>query len=132
MLVFALVSLSLTTIALVIALAQPHLELPPGAVPTSLNDISIIETDLLEKPDQLSSYAAIKAFRARQGILRAELEGAQVLTGYALPDGTGTREGLDLRPRTLSDLPGAFWFQNIVGLVSALIGGWVLGLRPMD
>ena len=85
MLAFAFVSLGLSTIALTIALAQPHLDTPKGAVPVSLSGVTLPETDLVEKPDQLGCYDAIKTFSARRRTLRTELNALELLVEYALP-----------------------------------------------
>ncbi|QUJ76941.1 hypothetical protein KDD17_02485 [Sulfitobacter albidus] len=129
---FAALGALLSALSLVVALQQPQLDLPRGAIPLQINDLSYEDSDRYEEPDQLGSYAAIQRFNARQGAFRAQLEQDEVTLRYALPDGTERTETLTPRPRTLADLPFLFWFQNWVSMFSILIGGWVLGLRPQD
>jgi signal transduction histidine kinase len=127
-----ILGLSMMATAVWIALTQPHVDLPEGAVPTRIGGFVLLPSDLMEEPDQLGSFDAIRAFYTRQTLLRAELEGEFVDVVYGLPDGTSHSQSMPIRPRMISDLPGAFWFQNIVGLISLFFGGWVLGLRRED
>lgn len=124
--------LVMSTCAIWIAVSQPQIDLPKDAVPTRVGAVDIIASDLLEEPDQLGNFAAIKAFYARQSLLRDALAGDTVRVAYQLPDGTTAEQDFAVRERKLSDLPGAFWFQNAVGLISLFFGGWVLGLRRND
>ena len=61
-----MLGLALSLLSLLVALAQPHIDIPKNAVPVQIGDIEIIPSDLIEEPDQLGSYAAIEAFRDRQ------------------------------------------------------------------
>jgi hypothetical protein len=121
--------LFIVAIAVWTALIQPQIDLPDGAVPARIGTVALVPADLMEEPDQLGSFAAIRDFYARQTVLRTALEGEFVDIAYALPDGTTHAQSVPVRARTLADLPAAFWFQNIVGLISLAFGGWVLGLR---
>ncbi|MEQ6250172.1 ATP-binding protein [Sulfitobacter sp. HNIBRBA3233] len=132
LLVFATVSILMSAITVVIALKQPHLDIPPNAIVLSVNGETLTEVDRYEEPDQIGNYEQIKAFNARQGMLHAQLSQPQVTVTYALPGAQPVTETLAPRARMLGDLPFAFWFQNFVALFSMLIGGWVLGLRPHD
>lgn len=124
--------LAMAAVAIWIALSQPQVDFPADAVPTRVGDIDLIDTDLMEEPDQLGSFAAIRAFYARQDLLREQLEGDSVTVTLALADGSVKTERFEVRSRHFSDLPGAFWFQMMVGLISLFFGGWVLGLRRED
>lgn len=124
--------LGLALVAILVALAQPQVALPQGAVPLHIGTIELIETDRIEEPDQLSSYDAIRAFHTRQGAIRAELDSDAVKVIWRTPGGERATAILPVGPRHFSDLPFEFWFQIGVGTFSILIGGWVLGLRRAD
>jgi signal transduction histidine kinase len=128
----ALVGLLMTATTVWVAMSQPQIELPRGAVPTKVGDIEIIPSDLIEEPDQLGSYAAIQEFRARQTLIRDVLDQPEVNVSFVLPDGTEQTETVQVRARHLGDLHWTFWFQIGVGIVSLLIGGWVFSLRRED
>nr|WP_306263417.1 ATP-binding protein [Pararhizobium sp. IMCC3301] len=127
-----LLGIALSIASILVALSQPQLDLPVGAVPARVGDIEIIASDLVEEPDQLGSYAAIQEFRERQTLIRAELDRQQLSIRYLLPDGTIEQNNFQVRQRDLADLPWTFWFQLGVGLVSLFIGGWVISLRRDD
>lgn len=118
-------------LTVLIALRQPYLDLPPGAVPVQLADITLTDTDLLQEPDQLGNYQAIRAFMARQDMLATALHAESVDVSYRIGDMQASIT-LPPRNRTMADMPFAFWFQIGVGMVSLCIGGWVLGLRRED
>ena len=128
----ALFGLLMTATTVWVATSQPQIDLPLGAVPIKLGDIEIIPSDLIEEPDQLGSYAAIQEFRARQTIIREALNQPEVTVGFVLPDGTERTQTHQVRSRHFADLHWTFWFQIGVGLVSLLIGGWVISLRRED
>ncbi len=128
----AMLGLALSLLSLLVALAQPHIDIPKNAVPVQIGDIEIIPSDLIEEPDQLGSYAAIEAFRDRQTDIRAQLDQSQISATYMNAQGAQVAGTFDIRPRGLSDLPWTFWFQIAVGMISYLIGIWVLSLRPDD
>jgi signal transduction histidine kinase len=97
-----------------------------------LGEITLLPSDLIDEPDQLGSYRAIQEFRVRQSQIRAQLNQPQVFVRYAFADGTIGANDFDVRGRTVGDLPWEFWFQIGVGMVSLLIGGWVISLRRDD
>ena len=115
--------------SILVALAQPQVDLPRTAVPIAINTLEITATDRIDEPDQLGSNAAILAFRDRQTMIRAQLEQSPVDITYQLEDGTQRTESFEVRARQLSDLPWTYWFQIAVGLISLFIGGWIIGLR---
>ncbi len=124
--------LVMSAIALWIALSQPQVDLPEGAVPTRVGTVDLHPTDLMEEPDQLGSFAAIREFYARQDLIREQLNGTSVDMTLTLADGSEESDRFDIGRRHFYDLPGAFWFQMAVGLISLFFGGWVLGLRRED
>ncbi len=128
----AALGLAMALAAILVALAQPQIDLPKHAVVLRLGNVELRPTDLMEEPDHLGSYKAIQGFNARQSLLRAQLDADTVEASYALPDASRASGTFPIRTRTLSDLPVVFWFQIAVGLISILIGGWVLGLRRED
>ena len=123
--------LALALLAVVVALRQPYLDLPQDAVPVQLADILLIETDLIQEPDQLGNYEVIRAFHLRQDRLAAALHADTVDVIYRIGDQEHS-ETLSPHHRYMADLPFSFWFQIGVGMVSLCIGGWVLGLRRED
>ncbi len=127
-----LFGLLLTFVTVWIALSQPQIDLPEGAVPTRVGAVEVIASDLLEEPDLLGSYTAIQEFRARQTLIHGELNQPDVTVAYALPDGSQAEGTYPVRERHPRDLHWMFWFQIGVGLVSLFIGGWVISLRRND
>jgi signal transduction histidine kinase len=125
-------ALMMSTAATLTALTLPEVDLPPGAVPVVVGGTELIDTDRLEEPDQLGDFVKMRAFFGRQTVLAAALAQPEVTITYALPDGTTETETFAPRPRTLADLPFPFWFQQGVGLLALLVGGWVLGFRQTD
>ncbi|MEB8388948.1 hypothetical protein OO012_17100 [Rhodobacteraceae bacterium KMM 6894] len=123
--------LAMAFLTALVALRQPYLDLPPGAVPVQVADIPLTETDLIQEPDQLGNYDVIRAFHARQDVLADALRVDPVTVTYRL-DSVEHTETLSPHNRHMGDLPFAFWFQIGVGMVSLCIGGWVLGLRRED
>lgn len=124
-----MLGLAMSLASLLVALAQPQVDLPRTAVPVAINTLEITATDRIDEPDQLGSNAAILAFRDRQTMIRAQLEQSPVDITYQLEDGTRRIESFEVRARQLSDLPWTYWFQIAVGLISLFIGGWIIGLR---
>lgn len=119
-------------VTVLVALHQPQIDLPPGAVPVQVADITLNDSDLIHEPDQLGTRSAIQEFTRRQEQMATALREGAVSVTYSLPDGTQRTEVMVPRDRLLADLPMAFWFQVAVGMVSLFIGGWVLGLRRAD
>lgn len=103
-----MLGLALSLLSLLVALAQPHIDIPKNAVPVQIGDIEIIPSDLIEEPDQLGSYAAIEAFRDRQTDIRAQLDQSQISATYMNAQGAQVAGTFDIRPRGLSDLPWTF------------------------
>ena len=127
-----ILGLAMSAFAVWVAVSQPHIDLPTGSVPTRVGSVEVVPTDLIEEPDQLGSWSAIRDFYDRQSLLRAELDAPTVDVEYVLLDGTVQSQTFEVRSRMIGDLPWVFWFQNIVGLISLFFGGWVLGLRGKD
>lgn len=130
--VAVLLALVLSGGAVLLATGGPYLDLPPGAVALRVGNIGLTATDLMEEPDQLGRFDAMQAFFDRQSLITAELARPQVDIAWVLPDGTRGAAVLAPRPRGLSDLPVLFWFQQGVGILALLVGGWVLSFRRHD
>lgn len=124
-----LVALMILASAVVFMTSRPHIDLPPGAELVSVNGIEIIPTDTIEEPDQLGTFALMRAFFDRQTQFAAELDAPSVMAGYRMPNGALSEEARPVRGTTLSDLPFVFWFQNAVGLFAMLAAAWVFSLR---
>lgn len=124
-----MLGLAMSLASILVALAQPQVDLPRDAVPVAINSIEITATDRVDEPDQLGSNEAILAFRDRQTVIRAQLDQSPVDITYQMADGTQRSESFEVRARQLSDLPWTYWFQIAVGLISLFIGGWIIGLR---
>ncbi len=133
--VFALLLVStgaILTVAMALGLSgfDGSSDAMPQALVTAGERTLITPADLIEEPDVLPERVAQIAFFSRQSDLALAMQapGAQVETR----DATGTVRLSDVRERTLGDLPFVFWFQVLIGVVSVLIGAWVVGLRPAD
>lgn len=90
-------------------------------------EIALTATDLIEEPDGLPMISDMRAFFRRQGELNAMFE-----SGPVILQTDRVQEGIELtaRPtRPVSDMPFTFWMQLTVGLVSCLLGAWVLSVR---
>jgi len=95
--------------------------------------LSLSSDDLIEEPDMHPGYAEWGAFYARQDALAAALRSGPVTLSFEGADGAARQQLLTPAPgRPLASLPAVFWFQLMVGAVGALVGAWVLGLRPAD
>lgn len=111
--------------------------LPAGSQLLSLQgrggpELPLSAEDLIEEPDLFPTYAAWGAFYARQDQLAAALRSGEVRIGFS-DGGVQRHEVLSVAPsRPLGSLPVVFWFQMLVGAVGALVGIWVLALRPAD
>lgn len=127
--VAALLAVLGPALAIWLVLMQPQLDLPHGAVPISIGGIELSATDLIEEPDMLAHFSLISAFYNRQTQLAQILREDSVATVWSLPDGSLAAASLAPRPGRMSDLPGAFWFQQGVGVLALLVGGWVVALR---
>lgn len=94
--------------------------------------VALQALDLTKEPDLLPDYAAWESFYARQDALAAAWRSGAVRLGFSRGGASGE---VTLRPeprRPVPSLPAVFWFQLAVGGIGALVGAWVLGLRPED
>lgn len=99
-----------------------------GAMPMAL-----LPTDLIEEPDMFNTYTEWAAFYQRQDRLAAWWRQPQVWLDVRDAQGHVHTVAVPAeRWRPVGSLPLVFWFQLAVGGVGALVGGWVLGLRPHD
>lgn len=88
-----------------------------------------LDADLLiEEPDQLDQWTRYNDFMARQTRL-AQAAASSMLV--AMLD-SGQRVELKTYPRTLTDLPGLFWVQILVGLLACSIAAGVWAFRLKD
>ena len=104
------------------------LQVDPEAPP-----LPLVPTDLIEEPDMFNTYPEWAAFYQRQDLLAGWWQ--QPLVWLWVQDGRGQSHTVAVhleRHRPVASLPPVFWFQLAVGGVGALVGGWVLGLRPRD
>lgn len=86
--------------------------------------------DFIEEPDFLDEYADMARFFARQSLLATLVAGPVTLRWESAQE---TTEELVLpTARALDTLPASFWYQLVVGSLSACIGCWVWLLRPGD
>lgn len=123
---------ALMTASVLTAIDRPFLDLPTGAVPVSVNDITLLPSDRLPEPDKLGTYSKMRSFFQRQSEIAAQLVQPVVRIGFA--DAVGAQQTTELtpRPRKIADLPFPFWFQQAVGLVAIVVSGWVISLRRKD
>lgn len=94
--------------------------------------IAIRPEDLVEEPDTLGTYAAMRQFFDRQEALSAALAGGPVTIETETPLSRGETRILPAAQRPIGDLPAAFWVQIGVGLAGFWIGTWVWALRRGD
>ncbi len=95
--------------------------------------LNLLATDLIEEPDAFNSYGEWADFYARQAQLAVWLRAGPLV--LSLQDARGNTSKARLQPlesRPLSSLPLVFWFQLFVGGFAALVGAWILSLRPAD
>lgn len=88
--------------------------------------------DLIEEPDTLGSPALMRRFYARQDEIVTALRGGPVTLMF---ERGGVREMVTVQAaatRPLADLPVKLWQQLFVALTGALVGAWVVCLRPRD
>lgn len=98
---------------------------PEAAVP-------LAATDVIEEPDVIDSYAAIRDFFAKQSRLATLLAAEEVVLHGTGEGGVPRIVTVSPAQRTVTSLPSAFWVQLVTGLGSLMIGAWVLALRPQD
>jgi signal transduction histidine kinase len=132
MLTAALIAMVLTSSAILLSVDRPYLDLPEGAVPTIVGDVTLQETDLISEPDFLGTYPKMTGFFARQDLIVAELAKPVVTVTYITADGLSESDAFTPRPRQIADLPFPFWFQQGVGVLALLVAGWVMSLRRDD
>ncbi|MDF1726167.1 MAG: ATP-binding protein [Sulfitobacter sp.] len=132
MLAAAGLALAFTILAIVSATGRPYLDLPAGAQLEQVGAVELIPTDFYPEPDHLGTYPAMRTFFDRQSLIADQLDQPQVAVRYLSQTGESRSETLTPRPRTLADLPFPFWFQQGVGILALLTGGWVLSLRRKD
>lgn len=132
MLVAASLALMMSLSAVWMALDQPYLDLPTGATAVSVGQITLTDTDRLSEPDVLGTYPKMTDFFARQDLIAAALAQPQVSVTFETANGAPQTQEFTPRPRAISDLPFAFWFQHGVGVLALLVAGWVMALRRDD
>ena len=118
MLTAALIAMVLTSSAILLSVDRPYLDLPEGAVPTIVGDVTLQETDLISEPDFLGTYPKMSGFFARQDLIVAELVKPVVTVTYITADGLSESDAITPRPRQIADLPFPFWFQQGVGVLA--------------
>ncbi|MDR6307283.1 sensor histidine kinase [Pacificitalea manganoxidans] len=124
-------ALLLSVGAVLMLLGRPYAAAPPGMVPVAVGDLTLTPGDLIEEPDQLPDYAAMRDFFARQDTLYSALTGGAEV-GFAPAPEMAAEIRVPARPRRLGDLPAPFFFQLGVGALALLIGAWIFALRPRD
>lgn len=103
------------------------------AIGAGAAEAPLTAADLIEEPDGLPSYAANKAFMARQSRMAALLaSGDPVHLRIVQPSGATIRLAVEPRARPLLSLPVVFWVQLVSGLGGFLIGAWVWSMRRGD
>ena len=101
---------------------------PAGATNAA---IPLDATDVIEEPDVIASYEAVRGFFARQSELASILVSGEVDLRQG-GDGNDTIVQIRTGSRPIASLPSAFWVQLVTGSGALLIGAWVLALRPRD
>ncbi|MDK8874204.1 ATP-binding protein [Paracoccus sp. SSJ] len=91
--------------------------------------IEIGPQDLIEEPDALASYAAMRAFFARQNAIAEALGMKPVAIETEHLSIPRRDEVLPPSQRPATSLPPAFWMQIGVGLAGFWIGAWIWALR---
>lgn len=108
----------------------PLTAIAPAATPNTA--IPLDATDVIEEPDVIDSYAAIRDFFAKQSRIAAILASDAVVLHGTGEDGSARAVAVSPADRSIASLPSAFWVQLVTGLGSLMIGAWVLALRPHD
>ncbi|MBR9764470.1 MAG: hypothetical protein GYB53_13315 [Rhodobacteraceae bacterium] len=110
--------------------------IPPGSRLLAISAagherVALDAATLVEEPDTLQDFDAIRNFRQQQQALWELLQAPRVVLHLALPEGEGLRRSLRPAPdRDIRTLPPVFWVQILTGLTGLVLGGWVWGLRP--
>lgn len=94
--------------------------------------IRLDATDVIEEPDVIASYEAVRRFFARQSELASILASGDVDLRLGVDGGNGVAVQIRTASRPITSLPSAFWVQLVTGSGALLIGAWVLALRPRD
>ncbi|RUO43736.1 histidine kinase [Aliidiomarina taiwanensis] len=95
--------------------------------------IQLMPNDLIEEPDALASYAAMRDFFARQSKLNAVLRQPEVMLHVQSQEGdTSIHQIKPQQERPVSSLPLAFWLQIGVGLAGFWMGTWIWVLRRAE
>lgn len=92
--------------------------------------VDIEVTDLIEEPDFFDTYPEMARFFARQSQLTSLLREGPVTLYWRDPVGGDGHTIIAPQARRLTSLPGAFWFQMVVGFAALLMASWVFLLRP--
>ncbi|MFT4090993.1 MAG: hypothetical protein QM645_09700 [Asticcacaulis sp.] len=84
-------------------------------------------TDLVHEPDTVPDYATYDRFIARQDMYQRMLnaDDLQMFIG-------GETVSLTPQPRSLTQLPPAFWAPFLTGIIVFFIGGTVWALKPRE
>jgi signal transduction histidine kinase len=101
---------------------------PAGAANAA---IPLDATDVIEEPDVIASYEAVRGFFTRQTELASILASGEVELRRR-GDGHDAIVQIRTGSRPIASLPSAFWVQLVTGSGALLIGAWVLALRPRD
>ncbi|QPZ92579.1 ATP-binding protein [Thioclava electrotropha] len=105
--------------------------LPPslvGAPLVALSGMPLVAFDMVEEPDVAEDFVAMRMFLDRQQKLNTLIRAPQVI----LETGGDDAARFTVVPRSsrpITSLPPVFWVQILSGMVSAMIGVWVLSLR---
>jgi signal transduction histidine kinase len=112
--------------------AGPAAAIEPGGQLLSVGDLTLEASDIVEDPDQFTTYPALDGFLERQGRIVRTLAEPPVSLAVREADGGVRRYLVRPGPATIGDLPGLFWLQVFAATGSLLVGGWVLALRRSD
>jgi len=96
------------------------------------NTIPLSPADLVEEPDTLESFSAMRAFFERQDRIAAVLRNGPVTLDLRIDGQSQLHRLQPARQRPLGNLPFVFWLQIVVGLGGVWIGAWVWALRRSD
>lgn len=123
--------------------SSPAADLPGSGIPLSIasllsltdaagNRLVISPSDLIEESDVLDSYAAMRAFYARQGEIAALLRIGPVILELQVQGESSFHTLEPARQRPLGSLPFVFRLQIVVGKSGVWVGVWVGALRRSD
>ncbi len=94
--------------------------------------LTLSPADLIEEPDVLESYAAMRVFFARQDRIARMLNAGPVTLEIQLPGGSRHHTLQPAQQRPIGSFPFAFWLQIAVGLGGLWIGAWIWALCRAD